>query len=143
MIREFRSSDMDSIIDIWLRASVEAHGFISSEYWAQKVQDMREKYIPASRTFIYIDSDEVVSGFISLVDNYIAALFVTPDKQGRGIGRELLGHVKAIEKELKLAVYTRNIKARKFYEHEGFSPVSIEIDLDTGEEELVMRYNKS
>jgi putative acetyltransferase len=44
MIREFQQSDIDQIISVWLKASIEAHDFVDSEFWKSKARDMREVY---------------------------------------------------------------------------------------------------
>jgi len=42
MIREFKQSDIDSIIDIWLNASIKAHDFIKKDFWESKTNEMRK-----------------------------------------------------------------------------------------------------
>lgn len=66
MIRTFQQQDEDSIIRIWLDASVIAHSFIPRSYWESKVSDMRNEYLPQSNTLVHEDihSGEI-TGFIS------------------------------------------------------------------------------
>ena len=91
MIRPLEPEDTDTVLEIWLRSSVAAHDFVPRSYWEGKLDEMRTRYLPDSRTFVYQDeSAESVCGFVSLVENYVAALFVHPDRQGQGIGRRLL-----------------------------------------------------
>ena len=33
MIRKFENSDIDDIMQIWKNVNIEAHNFISKEYW--------------------------------------------------------------------------------------------------------------
>ena len=35
MIRLLKSNDVEAIMDIWLKSTVEAHPFISEEYWKE------------------------------------------------------------------------------------------------------------
>ena len=42
MIRKFIVSDMDDILDIWLKASIQAHNFINNEFWESKIDAMRK-----------------------------------------------------------------------------------------------------
>jgi len=104
MVRTFEPQDMERVLDIWLRASIKAHDFIDASYWQSNVVAMRELYIPASQTIV-IEDQSAVQGFCSLLDNQLAALFVDPAQQGRGLGRQLLEHVKSLRTELSLAVY--------------------------------------
>ena len=82
MIRYFQQQDEDSVIRIWLEASAIAHSFIPRSYWESKIPDMRNKYLPQSQTLVNEDEHtNEITGFISLIGNYIAALFVSPDRQ--------------------------------------------------------------
>ena len=81
MIRPLEPEDTDTVLEIWLRSSVAAHDFVPRSYWEGKLDEMRTRYLPDSRTFVYQDeSAESVCGFVSLVENYVAALFVHPDR---------------------------------------------------------------
>jgi putative acetyltransferase len=138
VIRDFRSSDMEDVIRIWLDASVKAHDFIDPRYWQSQVGDMEGTYIPASETYVYED-EAGIKGFFSLHENTLAAVFVSPEHQGEGIGRALITRAKQLRRELELHVYKKNPKAVRFYERSGFEAVSETVDEHTGQPELVMR----
>lgn len=139
MIREFKESDMDSVIDIWLRASIKAHGFIGREFWESNVSAMREIYLPSSE--IYVSSDEgSVNGFIALAGDTVAALFVSPELQGCGIGGRLLDKAKEIRGTLQLCVYKENIKSFEFYAKHLFAAEGEHVDEKTGCVQIVMRW---
>lgn len=54
-------------------------------------------------------------------DGWLEQLYVDPDAQGRGLGRALLELACAAHPEgLRLHVFTRNARARNFYETAGF-----------------------
>ncbi|MEZ9597475.1 GNAT family N-acetyltransferase, partial [Vibrio sp. 10N.286.46.A8] len=40
MIREYRPTDMETVLDIWLTASVKAHDFVAPEFWESQVGNM-------------------------------------------------------------------------------------------------------
>lgn len=143
MTRPYNKPDVDSILHIWLNASIQAHDFISSNYWKSKQEDMKNIYLPASETYIYEDDNtKEILGFISLVDNYLAAIFVEPVNQGKGIGTLLLNHVKAIRDELILHVYLENSSSVDFYIKNGFGVVGQQTDLNTGAQELKMKWSR-
>ena len=142
IIRPFEKRDEEQVLTIWLEASIIAHDFIPEEYWKEKVSDMRDIYLPSSKTYIYSQEEEV-KGFLSLVDNYIAALFVSPKEQGKGIGKELMQHAKSLFSMLELGVYSKNEKSVAFYEKQGFQVIKERLDEPTGHKELVMRYTAS
>ena len=131
---------MDDVIAIWLDASVAAHDFVDRHFWQSKVGAMRDTYIPASETYVYED-EEGTKGFCSLRENNLAAMFVAPVHQGKGIGRMLIQKAKQLRGDLTLRVYTDNGKAVRFYEMCGFKRVSEEVDEHTGHAELVMRFD--
>lgn len=86
MIRPYMKSDLDTVADIWYNGSLQAHHFIDPDYWASKIGEMKEIYIPLSETHVFQSSAAVI-GFVSMVDNYLAALFVDPAFQNNGAGR--------------------------------------------------------
>jgi len=51
-----------------------------------------------------------------------------------------LDHIKGINEELYLNVYKKNKRAVKFYIREGFFIDGEQIDINTNETELVMRW---
>ena len=139
MIRRFEAADMDAVIQIWLDASIQAHDFIEPQYWRSKTGDMRDVYLPNADTYVY-EAGGVVTAFLCLHENSLAALFVDPAAQGRGAGRALMGHAKALRDQLRLTVYKDNQRAVDFYRKHGFEAVSEQTDQHTGHTELVMEF---
>ena len=137
MIRNATSYDIPAVLEIWLQASLLAHTFIPSCFWRSRLNDMEQIYLPQAETYVCEQYNEVV-GFISLVDNHLAALFVRPMLQGHGHGKRLLQHVQSIRNELSLCVYSRNTRAVTFYRRSGFREQDERRDCHTGELERVM-----
>nr|WP_297306664.1 N-acetyltransferase [uncultured Flavobacterium sp.] len=142
MIRPFEKKDTDSVLEIWLNASVISHDFIPQSYWLEKINDMRDIYLPQSNSYV-IEENNFVVGFISLVENYIAAIFVHPISQGKGFGKKLLQHAKELYPELILNVYSKNKKSIAFYISQDFLIKNEQIEENTGELETVMEYKKT
>ncbi len=138
-IRQALAADITAMLDIWLSASIRAHSFISSDFWHKSSVEMRDKYLPASENWVYCENGRIL-GFVSLQQNNLAALFVSPDHQGRGIGRQLLNHAKLQRQTLSLTVYEANSKAIAFYSHHGFKMMIAQKDPHTGHSELLMSY---
>lgn len=137
MIRKSENRDIDVILKIWLSASIKAHNFIESYFWESQVEQMRKVYLPASEIFVY-DQNNLITGFYALFDNKLAALFVKPEFQGKGIGKELLKHAKNQRDFLILTVYKANESSCRFYLNNGFKIKKEQIDVNTGHTELVM-----
>lgn len=139
MIRAFKQSDMEQVLEIWLEASIEAHDFIGKEFWESRLVDMRDVYLPSGETCVY-EEDGSIKGFASLCGNNLAALFVLPDCQRRGIGTRLMAKAKNVRDRLQLTVYKENSKAIEFYKKCGFEIIKEQIDKHTGHKEFLMGF---
>jgi len=140
IIRTAEPTDFDRLTELWLSASLEAHNFISSDFWQQNAEKMRHKYLPASENWVYCENDRIL-GFFSLFNDNLSALFVDPSAQSRGIGRKLLDHAKILRPCLSLNVYEQNIRAVSFYSRNGFRVVQAQKDPHTGHSELLMQFS--
>lgn len=142
MIRQYKEGDIDTIIQIWLDTNIQAHHFISPDYWRANYEMVREMLPPAE---IYVYEDDCakqIDGFIGLNDDYIEGIFVKETMQSKGIGKQLLNHAKEVKSTLKLSVYQKNEKAIKFYLREKFNVQSENIDDNTGEKEFIMAWKR-
>ncbi|WP_208915568.1 N-acetyltransferase [Paenibacillus uliginis] len=144
-IRLFQNSDTEKVVDIWLEGSLRAHHFIDSGYWEAQKEAMASLYLPSSTTFVLEHEDEdndTIIGFISLIEQYIAALFIDVNAQNRGYGGRLLNHVKKDRDLLDLKVYQKNESATQFYKKNGFHIVEETVDSATSEPEYVMKWER-
>ena len=139
MISKLKETDMDQVLEIWLEASRKSHDFIKREFWESKLDDMRNLYLPASETYVYVENGEI-KGFFSLVGETLAAIFVAPASQGHGIGKKLIARAKELRSSLNLTVYSKNTKSINFYKSCGFDIVKKQTDENTGEPEYLMAY---
>ncbi|MUJ30197.1 N-acetyltransferase [Aliivibrio fischeri] len=140
MIRQYTSQDINSVLDIWLNSSIKAHDFVSAEFWVSQVDNMRDIYIPASKTFV-VELDSKIVGFYSLYENMLAAIFVSPECQGKGIGKQLIAHAKEKCPVLDLNVYIENVASYQFYLSQGFTVVGEQVCEHTGRMEYTMSSN--
>ena len=129
---------MSAVLALWLSASIKGHEFIEPAFWEAQVEHMRKVYIPASETHVYV-LDGTVVAFYSLRDEDLAALFVAPGFQGRGIGEALLEDAGRRRTMLTLSVYKENKAGCEFYLKRGFSIISEGICEHTGHPEYIMR----
>lgn len=139
MIRKSQSYDLDSIMDIWLSENISAHGFIPENYWRENYDDVKLA-IENSEVYVY-ELDGVVVGFIGVIENYIAGLFVNRKYQSLGIGSKLLLHLKLLKSTLTLGVYEENKRAVNFYRKHGFTLREKKLDIDTSHVECIMIWN--
>ena len=142
MIRKFRKDDLNIIMQIWLDTNIQAHNFILKDYWTDNY-DMVKEMLPQAKLYVY-ENDETnqIDGFVGLMDDYVAGIFVRKDVQSKGIGKQLLDYVKAIKLSLSLSVYEKNTRAIHFYQRESFVIQSENIDDNTDEIEFVMTWSR-
>lgn len=141
IIRKIADKEVPAVVDIWYKASLQAHEFIPSEYWSSNKAQMRKKFIPMSETYVATNGLQIL-GFISLIEEYLAAIFVKPEFQGLGIGSSLMSHAKSYRNDLQLKVFCKNRKSVDFYLSKGFTIISESKDVETGEKEFIMQWHK-
>lgn len=140
MIREFESKDIDQVMRIWLNTNLQAHFFIDMMYWQNNFESVKQQI---SQAEVYVcEVNGQIEGFIGLQGDYVAGMFVKPELQNRGMGCDLLNHVKKKKKILELDVYQKNWAAIRFYVSQEFSEEDITVDQATGEKQVRMVWEK-
>ncbi|MCF6409574.1 GNAT family N-acetyltransferase [Pseudalkalibacillus salsuginis] len=140
-IRVSENMEIDKLVDIWYKGSLIAHDFIDKDYWHSQRNEMKEKYLPMSENVVICNEEKVV-GFMSMVDDYLAAMFIDVQHQGKGYRKELLNFIKERRKNIHLKVYKKNDEAVTFYLRNGFVKKEERLDELTGEDEFVMEWKK-
>jgi len=141
VIREYRPSDIDAVLDVWYRASRVAHPFLSEEFLDRERERIRTEHMPRARSWVFEKGGRVV-GFIALLGNEVGAVFVDPDRHGRGIGTALMDVASERHEILELDVFEGNAVGRAFYAGYGFVPVGRHVHEETGQPELRMRFTR-
>ncbi|MTI18723.1 GNAT family N-acetyltransferase [Rhodobacteraceae bacterium RKSG542] len=108
-------------------------------FWESNLEAMRDVYLPMAETTLCMADGKVV-GFLSMVEETVACLFIEPSWQGKGAGRFLMDVAKASQPRLTLSVYKENEQARRFYEQSGFRITLEQQDAHTGHPELIMEW---
>ena len=139
MIRKLQNVDINKVADIWLKTNLETHDFISGQYWTSNYESVK-KMLPQAEVYVYEDN-KIIQGFVGVRDEYIEGIFVSGKMQSHGIGKALLDYIKDKKVRLQLNVYQKNIRAMSFYQREGFTIQSEQLDEFTGEKEYVMKWN--
>ncbi|MFK4304394.1 MULTISPECIES: N-acetyltransferase [unclassified Paenibacillus] len=141
-IQPGKVEEFKDLAAIWLEASIEAHHFIDPQYWTSQVGEMEDKYLPLAQNYVIIQDDHTIGGFVSMIDGYLAALFIRVGSQRKGYGKLLLDWVKKQYEQIQLKVYQSNTKAFNFYTRNGFIIQEESIDPETREKEFVMVWTK-
>ncbi|NLI91207.1 MAG: GNAT family N-acetyltransferase [Peptococcaceae bacterium] len=136
-IRRYRETDQEEVLKVWLRESLKSHSFIPAEFWKGYLDTLRNQYLPEWNTFV-AEQDGQIIGFISLVGNYVGALFVSTEFQRQGIGSALLDFAYKTFGSLFVDVYKENIQALAFYKKIGFLARREKIQPETGQALITM-----
>ncbi len=142
MIRQYLDGDIDAVMRIWLKTNLQAHDFISADYWQSNFNAVKEM-LPQAEVYVHEDDrTKQIDGFLGLNGNYIEGIFVKKAAQSKGIGTQLLNHAKEVRSTLRVSVYQKNEKAIQFYLRKEFGIRSENIDGNTGENEFGMVWNR-
>lgn len=136
MIREFKSADLDKVMEIWLQGNEQAHNFIDSNFFKQNF-DIVEMLIPMST--VYVQDLDGVKGFVGITENYISGLFVEQGYHRQGTGKALVNKAKQRYNELFVHVYKKNTDAINFFLSQNFEIISESINEESNESELLLR----
>lgn len=142
MIRKYVSNDIDAVMQIWLNVNIQAHCFISPDYWQTNFNAVKEM-LPLAEIYVHeVDNANQIDGFIGVNNDYIEGIFVKETAQSKGIGKQLLDYMKKVKSTLKLNVYQKNERAIQFYLRKEFSIQSESVDDNTGEKEFIMIWKR-
>lgn len=139
MIRKYEISDKKQVMQLWLNTNLQAHHFIDEDYWKVNTNSVAEM-LDAAEIYV-MEIDHQIKGFIGLMDEMIAGIFVDTNSQSMGIGKQLLDYGKAQKPQLQLCVYKKNQRALNFYLRESFIIEREQVDEATGEIEYLMKWS--
>lgn len=140
MIRKFQAGDLETVMSIWLNANLDAHDFVDPDYWRGNYNAVKAM-IPQAE--VYVSEDENgINGFVGLMDDYIAGIFVDGSARGTGVGSQLLDRAKQNRTSLHLSVYQKNKSAEAFYRKRDFQIDKESVDQETGETEYTMIWHR-
>ncbi|WP_093373582.1 N-acetyltransferase [Tindallia magadiensis] len=141
MIKNLEVSRIEDVMKIWLEVNIDAHDFISEEYWNTNY-DFVKQVLPEATVYVQEEKGEI-KGFIGIVEeSYIAGLFVAKPYYSQGIGSALLQKCKQEYPLLRLNVYAKNIKAVNFYKKHGFEIEQEKVNDETEELEYSMLWKR-
>lgn len=140
MIRKIETEDTERVMQIWLEANMETHDFVPSDYWLAQYPSVQEQILQAD-IYVYEQGKEI-QGFVGMMGDYLAGIFVDKKCRSMGIGKGLLECIKKNYPAFSLNVYQKNQRAVAFYLREGLSVTSKGIDEDTAETDYTMVWNR-
>ena len=131
MIRKYEDKDIDQVVASWRLATELAHPFLTKVFLDSEEIALRERYIVATEIWV-TEIDQKVVGFIALMGNQIAALFLDPAFHGRGLGTAMTDKAVLEKGLLSVDVFKENTIGQKFYEAYGFKKTGEYVFEQTG-----------
>jgi putative acetyltransferase len=120
ILRRASASDAQAIAIVHRTAMRTSLSFLPELHTAE--EDLRffsELFLPANEVWVADDEGEVV-GYVGFDADWVHHLYVLPDRQGQGLGPQLLALALADGRSRRLWTFQENARARRFYEARGF-----------------------
>lgn len=130
MIRTYHPQDLDTILSIWLQGNLDAHPFVPAGYWRRNYP-LTAQLLPQAEVYVAEVHGQVV-GFIGLMEELVAGVFVHRAHRGAGVGSALLRKAQERRDRLRLFVYQQNPSALRLYQRHQFAITAVERDTETG-----------
>jgi 6-phosphogluconolactonase len=129
LLRPATGADAGEVAEVWLASFSATYDFPHAHTDDEVRQWIRDDLLPGSETWLAIESDGSIAGFMALGPDMLDHLYLRPDRTGRGIGSRFVGLAKSLRPAgLELYTFQVNSGARRFYERHGFRVV----DTDPG-----------
>jgi ribosomal protein S18 acetylase RimI-like enzyme len=146
MIREATKADAEEIARVHWHASNVAYG--REDDFSRRLASTNDALeLDYVRSFV-AEVDGTIVGLTHVGTDELYAMYVHPDHWGSGVGQALIdrAHEELAETcdEARLTVLTDNLRARRFYERNGWELVERLTELHFGGEETdVCRYRRA
>jgi len=140
MIREYQPHDADTVVSIWRAATALAHPFLDKDFVEREAEALRNVYLSFAETSVCEVNGEVV-GFVALVENEVAGLFLRPSFHAQGLGRAMVDLAFQRKGPLRVEVFEKNTIGRRFYQAYGFRGSEKYLHEASGETVLKLAYS--
>lgn len=130
VLRPATADDVDALTDLFVRARRIAMPYLPSLYTDEQVSYwLANIVLPHCRVVVACTVETEPVGFCAVRSeqlDYLDHLYIEPASQGRGVGTLLLADaMNGSPDGLRLHVFQRNVRARRFYERNGFRLVEL------------------
>lgn len=111
--------EYNELLQLWEASVRSTHHFLT-EGDIQFYKSIVPQYFPKVDLYVTRDEQNKITAFMGLSEEIIEMLFVHPNEQGKGLGKQLI-HVAINDKKIKkVDVNEQNTSALQFYLHIGF-----------------------
>lgn len=120
VIRPYESSYATEAVKMWRKSKERAIGQKEIHSFESHVHFLDQVLPKDYQIYLAFEGEEVV-GLVVFSENELNQLYVAPEHQGKGIGKQLLSFAKAHSGgSLLLYTFEVNKNAQRFYEKQGF-----------------------
>ena len=132
-------SYVPDIISLWYRCTCQHQAFISDKYWREITPSITALLYQHSHSSLIAIAEQRLVGFITVIENELAALFVDSSMQRVGIGTLLLEQIEKKRQLSSVKVYAANKTAMAFYQQHGFTELSRQLQIETDQLLITMQ----
>jgi ribosomal protein S18 acetylase RimI-like enzyme len=139
-----RPEDGPEIADLYLAAHDDALPFVRRAHSDDEVRRwVRQVMLQQGETWVARLDGRIV-GFLSLAGSDLDQLFLLPGYYRQGIGTLLLNKAKELSPaRLRLFAFSRNLRARAFYEAHGFRIAAIQDSEPQSEPDIAYEWTQT
>jgi putative acetyltransferase len=124
VLRRGHAEDAAVLASIHMRSRAAAMPWLRVVHDEAETTGWMEHEVLAHQHVIVAERNGDVVGFAALHGNWLEQLYLAPEAIGTGVGWSLLQAARELRPDgLSLWVFTRNLRARRFYERAGFELV--------------------
>jgi ribosomal protein S18 acetylase RimI-like enzyme len=145
IIRPARPDEYDEVARVWMVSWASVGLEDASDFLLAKLRARVPVEIEKGWSLYVADDNRRLAAMLAMhvPDCYLDQLFVAPEYQGSGLGRQLLAFTRLqLPDEIWLRCVRENDKAWRWYEREGFLFEKEQIDTTTGRAMKYYRWKK-
>lgn len=140
VVRPARAGEYDDLALVWMNSWVSTGLEDASNFLLANLRARIPREVEKGWSLFVADENGRFAAMLALNlrENYLDQLFVAPDDQGKGLGRQLLAFTRQqLPNEIWLRCVRENEKAWRWYEREGFVFEKEQVEFATG---FTMKY---
>lgn len=132
MILQATPQDYHELLNVWEVSVRSTHHFLTEENIQFYKPLVKEQYFPAVELYVIRNQEGKIAAFMGLSEELAEMLFVHPDEQGKGYGKQLMEYAIHQKHIYKVDVNEQNEQACGFYQHLGFQVIGRDATDPTG-----------
>ena len=115
MILQATPQDYHELLNVWEASVRSTHHFLTEENIQFYKPLVKEQYFPAVELYIIRNQEGKIAAFMGLSEELVEMLFVHPDEQGKGYGKQLMEYAIHQKHIYKVDVNEQNENVKEFF----------------------------